>query len=74
MTIKVSKDEKLVKEIRNKLKENKDKYGKQYCPCVLPTLYTSENNEDYVCMCKDFLLDTEEGECHCGLYVKTKEV
>lgn len=73
MKIKVSENKELVKEIRSKLKENKDKYGKQYCPCVLPSLYISENNEEYVCMCKEFLEMEEEGECHCGLYIKSND-
>lgn len=57
----------LVAEIRNKLKENKEKYGKQYCPCVLPNNY----NDDTVCMCKEFRDQMERGElgdCCCGLY------
>lgn len=73
MRIRVSEDKELVQEIRNKLKENKEKYGKQFCPCVLPTEYTSENNADYVCMCKSFM-EQESGECHCGLYVKEASI
>ena len=72
MRIKISEDKELVQEIRNKLKENKEKYGKQFCPCVLPTEYIAENNADYVCMCKAFM-EQEIGECHCGLYVKVNE-
>lgn len=72
MAVSLSEDKELVKEIRKKLKENKDKYGEQYCPCVLPSQYNSENNEDYICMCKDFR-EMEQGECHCGLFIKTKE-
>lgn len=71
MAIRISDDKELVQEIRAKLAANKEQYGKQFCPCVLPPLYSSENNQDYVCMCKKFR-DMEEGECHCGLYVKTK--
>lgn len=71
MAIRISDDKELVQEIRTKLAANKEKYGKPFCPCVLPPLYESENNADYVCMCKEFR-DMEEGECHCGLYVKTK--
>lgn len=72
MRIKVSKNKELVQEIRNKLRENKEKYENYFCPCVLPTQYTSENNEDYVCMCKEFR-EQESGECHCGLYIKIAE-
>lgn len=70
--IKLNEDKELVIEIRKKLKENKDKYGEQFCPCVIPTEYESENKEDYICMCKEFR-EQEDGECHCGLFVKTKE-
>lgn len=59
--IKVSSDKKHVENIRMKLKENDG-----YCPCSLL------KNEDTKCMCKEFR-EMEEGECHCGLYVKTKE-
>ena len=66
MTIKTNSDKELVKEIRNKLKENKDKYGKEYCPCSLI------HNDDTICMCKEFR-EQIEGECHCGLYVKVQD-
>ena len=56
--IKVSDNEELVKEIRQRLKENGG-----YCPCRLT------KNEDTKCICKDFR-EQESGECHCGLYVK----
>lgn len=68
MTVTLNTNKELVAEIRNKLKENKEKYGKQYCPCVLP----HNHNEDTVCMCKEFreqMESREPGECHCGLYV-----
>ena len=71
MRIKESNDKELVSEIRKKLKDNKEKYGKQFCPCVIPTEYESKNKDDYVCMCKEFR-EQEEGECHCGLYIKEK--
>ena len=47
--------------------DNKDKYGKRYCPCSLV------RNDDTVCMCKEFR-EMEEGTCHCQLYIKTKDV
>lgn len=70
MTVKMNSNKELVAEIRAKLKDNKEKYGKQYCPCVLP----NNHNDDTVCMCKEFReqMDRHEpGECHCGLYVIT---
>lgn len=74
MQFKVSNNKELVREIREKLKENKEKYGKQYCPCVIPALYERENGDDYVCMCKEFrdqIERKESGECCCGLYSVT---
>lgn len=59
--IKISSDAKHVENIRMKLKETGG-----YCPCSLI------QNEDTKCMCKEFR-EMEEGECHCGLYVKIKE-
>ena len=59
MKIRLSSDTKLVSEIKAKLKENGG-----YCPCRL------EKNEDTKCMCREFR-DMSEGECHCGLYIKT---
>lgn len=69
MAIRLNEDKELVNEIKQKLKENKEKYGKQFCPCVINTKYNSENSDDYVCMCKNFR-EQELGECHCGLYIK----
>lgn len=59
--IKVNKNKKLVAEIKQRIKDNNG-----YCPCRLL------KNEDTKCMCKEFR-EQEEGECHCGLYVKIKE-
>ena len=59
--IRLNENKTLVKEIRKKLKENDN-----YCPCKLV------KNEDTKCMCKEFR-EQESGECHCGLYIKTKD-
>ena len=70
MRVTMNSNKEIVTEIRAKLKDNKEKYGKQYCPCVLPNNY----NDDTVCMCKEFrdqMERGEEGECCCGLYVIT---
>ena len=61
MNISISSNTNLVNEIRQKLKTNDG-----YCPCKLV------KNSDTKCMCKEFR-DMEEGECHCGLYIKTKD-
>lgn len=49
-----------VAEVVEKLKANDG-----YCPCKL------EKTKDTKCMCLDFR-QMEEGECHCGLYIKEK--
>lgn len=56
--IKFNDDKKLVKEIKQKLKENDG-----YCPCSL------FRTKDTKCMCKEFR-EQKSGMCHCGLYVK----
>lgn len=58
MKITVNKNKELVKEVREKIKQNEG-----YCPCKLTKI--SENK----CMCTEFL-EQKSGECHCGLYVK----
>lgn len=55
----------LVKEIREKIKENDG-----HCPCAL------QKNRDTKCMCKEFREQIDNkisGECHCGLYILTVE-
>lgn len=61
MTVKVVKDFNKVNEIRKKLKESDG-----YCPCRLT------KNEDTKCPCKEFREQTEQGECHCGLFEKVE--
>lgn len=61
MSITVTPDKEYAAEIRHKLKDNGG-----YCPCSLV------KNEDTKCMCKEFR-EMEEGMCHCGLYIKTKD-
>ena len=60
MKVVINKDEKLVAEIRKKLKERNG-----LCTCKLV-----DTQENY-CMCKEFV-DGGLGECHCGLYIKTE--
>ena len=61
MKIELNPDKELVAEIRAKLKNNNG-----YCPCVFV------KNEDTKCICKEFR-EMDEGMCHCGLYIKTKD-
>ena len=60
MKIVLNPDAAVVKEIRDGLKRTGG-----YCPCRIV------KSEDTKCMCKEFREQTEEGECHCGLYIKT---
>ena len=67
MKVIINPDKELVAEIRKQLEEKQQKYGKRFCPCVLPHNHTA----DTVCMCKEFREQVdkgEPGECHCGLY------
>lgn len=69
MSIILNKDRELVVEVRKQLSANIEKYGQPYCPCVVPYAYELDNNEDYICMCKEFR-EQEKGACSCGLYIK----
>lgn len=62
MVIKLNPDKEITTPIVEALKENGG-----YCPCAL------EKSEDTKCMCKAFREQVEEGECHCGLYIKLAE-
>ena len=59
--IKVNEDKEIVSAIREGLKKNDG-----YCPCRI------ERTPETKCMCEEFR-NQEEGECHCGLYVKVGE-
>ena len=48
-------------EVKRRLKETGG-----YCPCRLI------KDDDTKCMCKEFK-EAEEGMCHCGLFIKTKD-
>ena len=61
MSIKLNQDKEFVKNFREKLKAND-----WYCPCRV------SKTPETKCMCKDFK-EQEEGECHCGLYIKVKD-
>lgn len=54
--------------VNAKLNENKEKFGKPYCPCQL------KHTDDTVCMCKDFRDMDQEGTCHCGKYRKVADI
>lgn len=62
MAVRLNPDKEYVNEIKRKLKSNGG-----YCPCSLI------KSPDTKCMCKDFR-ESEEGMCHCGLYIKEKDL
>lgn len=47
--------------IRKALLKKKEKYGLEYCPCVLPKLHSDKT----LCPCENYRMT---GNCHCGLY------
>ena len=61
MTIRINPDKEFVAKLREQIRINEG-----YCPCGVA------RTPDTKCMCKEFR-DMEEGTCHCGLYIKTKE-
>jgi ferredoxin-thioredoxin reductase catalytic subunit len=61
MRIELNPNKEYVKALREQLAANNN-----YCPCSLI------KTDDTKCICKAFR-DMEEGYCHCGLYIKTKD-
>ena len=49
--------------IKKALEKKEEKYGKKYCPCVLPKLHSDKS----ICPCENYRMT---GKCHCGLYNK----
>lgn len=65
------KNPNLVEKVNEKIKENIEKYGKPYCPCIPEEFYLTENGKDFICPCKNFRENVKSGEeCHCGKYIK----
>ncbi len=54
-------DKKIYEEVTQKVKENGG-----YCPCMI------NKTEDTKCICKEFRSSAEQGECHCGRFVKVE--
>lgn len=61
MKIITNPDKEYANEVKRQLKANSG-----YCPCALV------KSNDTKCMCKEFR-EMNEGMCHCGLYIKTKD-
>ena len=61
MALKIIENEnkEIVNKIRQKIKERNG-----HCPCSI------FENDDTICMCKDFREQATEGLCHCKLYKK----
>lgn len=66
MRISINPNKEIVERIDKLLDENQAKYGKRFCPCSLV------HDDEHVCICKEFLESEENGECHCGKYIKTE--
>lgn len=65
MKIEINSDKDLVKEIRDKIKENNG-----HCACAII------KDDDTICMCKAFreqIANGITGECHCGLYIAVED-
>jgi ferredoxin-thioredoxin reductase catalytic subunit len=56
-------DKQHIEKIKNGLKKKEEKYGKAYCPCVVPAAHC----EDTICPCKEY---RETGYCHCKMYAE----
>lgn len=55
-------DVEFFKKISQSVKDNQG-----YCPCLI------EQNDETICICKDFKEQDIEGACHCGRYIKVLE-
>lgn len=67
MKITLNPDKEIVAIARQQLKETGG-----YCPCVLEPF----RNESAKCQCAEFRRQVSqgiEGECHCGLFIATKD-
>lgn len=61
MPIFIKQDPAFVADMQRRIEENGG-----YCPCSVL------HDDTTKCVCKEFR-EMEEGVCHCGLYIKTKE-
>ena len=59
-----NRDTDLLEIAKQQLQEQREKYGKAYCPCSFI------KSQDWVCPCKKFREQAEPGECNCGRYEK----
>ena len=67
MKIKLNPDKEIIAIARQQLKETGG-----YCPCVLEPFRDASTK----CQCEEFRHQVEkgiEGECHCGLFIATKD-
>lgn len=60
----ITDDNKLFGAVQRGMKKKAEKYGHCYCPCSLV------NDEDHICMCKEFRESPAGTTCHCGIYTK----
>ena len=67
MKLKLNPDKEIVAIARQQLKETGG-----YCPCVLEPFRDASTK----CQCEEFrhqVAQGIEGECHCGLFIATKD-
>ena len=60
----ITDNSKLFETVQKGMKKKCKKYGHCYCPCSLV------NDEDHICMCKEFRDSPVGTTCHCGIYTK----
>lgn len=59
----LNENEDHVEKIKQGLAHKKEKYGKEYCPCVTQLVHS----EDTICPCKEY---RETALCTCKMYVE----
>jgi len=58
-------DKDKVEEIKQSLKSIKERFGEEYCPCVVIRNIKEEKRINFICPC---LIYRTTGKCKCGLY------
>ncbi|WP_135606210.1 ferredoxin-thioredoxin reductase catalytic domain-containing protein [Methanococcoides sp. NM1] len=69
----LNSDKEILDTVIDGLAENKEKYGKRYCPC---RIVTGDEEEDKKIICPCIYLKEEienDGMCHCELFFKKDE-
>lgn len=64
----ITNNQDLFRNVQKGMKKKAEKYGHCYCPCSLV------NDEDHICMCKEFREASVGTTCHCGIYTKIADL